>query len=121
MSALVKTRMDKKQKNFWIGSGGGAVVIIIIDLIIPLLGPFIGGFVAGYIARGDALNTGRAGLIAGIVAGVVISIVVFAGLVSHWFSSYAVVIGGFLLYIMITFYLAVIAFLGGAIAGAFRK
>ena len=121
MFALVKTRMDEKQKNFWIGTGIGAVVIIIIDLIIPLLGPFLGGFVAGYIARGDSLNTGRAGLIAGIVAGVVISIVVFAGLASHWVSSYAVVIGGFLLYIMITFYLAVIAFLGGAIAGAVRK
>ena len=113
--------MDEKQKNFWTGTGIGAVIIIIIDLIIPLLGPFIGGFVAGYIARGDAMNTGRAGLIAGIAAGVVVSVVVFAGLASHWIASYAVVIGGFLLYIMITMYLAIMAFLGGAIAGAVRK
>ena len=27
--------MDEKQKNFWIGTGIGAVIIIIIDLIIP--------------------------------------------------------------------------------------
>jgi len=114
--------MDEKQKNFWTGTGIGAVIIIIIDLIIPLLGPFIGGFVAGYLARGDALNAGRAGLIAGIIAGIVVSIVVFAGLASHWITSSAVAIGmGFLLYIMITIYLAVIAFMGGAIAGAVRK
>jgi len=121
MSEPVITRMDEKQKNFWTGTGIGAVIIIITDLIIPLFGPFIGGFVAGYLARGDAMNAGRAGLIAGIVAGVVVSVVVFAGLASHWIASYAVVFGGFLLYIMITMYLAIMAFLGGAIAGAVRK
>ena len=52
MFVLVKTRMDEIQKNFWIGVGIGAVIIIIIDLLVSFLGPFIGGFTAGYIAEG---------------------------------------------------------------------
>lgn len=43
MSNLVNMRMDEKQKNFWIGTGIGAVIIIIIDLLISFLAPFIGG------------------------------------------------------------------------------
>jgi hypothetical protein len=122
MSVPVKMHMDETNKNVIMGAGIGAVIIIIIDLLIPLLGPFIGGFVAGYIARGDALNGGRAGLIAGIIAGIVVSIVAYAGMVSHWVTSYAIAVGmGFLLYIMITLYLAIFAFMGGAIAGAVRK
>ena len=123
MSVLVKKHMDETNKNFWMGAGIGAVIIIIIDLLIPLLGPFIGGFVAGYIARGDALNGGRAGLIAGIIAGIIVSIVVYAGMVSHpgLPVTFLAVGMGFFLYIVITLYLAIIAFLGGAIAGAVRK
>ena len=122
MSVLVKMRMDELQKNFWMGAGIGAVIIIIIDLLVPFLGPFIGGFTAGYIAKGDLLTDGKAGLLAGILAAIVVSGVVFAGMVSHpepgTFPGFGT---GFLLYIVISLYLAVIAFLGGAIAGAVRK
>jgi hypothetical protein len=122
MSVLVKTRMDELQKNFWMGAGLGAVIIIIIDLLVPFLGPFIGGFTAGYIAKGDLLTDGKAGLLAGILAAIVVSGVVFAGMVSHPAAGYIPGVGtGFFLYIVISLYLAVIAFLGGAIAGAVRK
>jgi hypothetical protein len=122
MSVLVKTRMDEPQKNFWKGAGAGAVIIIIIDLLVPFLGPFIGGFTAGYIAKGDLLTDGKAGLLAGILAAIVVSGVVFAGMVSHPTAGYIPGVGtGFFLYIVISLYLAAIAFLGGAIAGAVRK
>jgi len=114
--------MDETSKNFWMGAGIGAVIIIIIDLLVPFLGPLVGGFIAGYIAKGDHLNTGKAGLLAGIMAAIVVSIVVFARLVSHPVAGYIPAVGtGFFLYIVITLYLAIIAFLGGAIAGAVRK
>ena len=117
-----ETRMDETNKNFWIGAVIGAVIIIIIDLLISFLGPFIGGFVAGYIAKGDVVNAGKSGLVAGILAAIVISIVVYAGVISHAIAGYIPAVGtGFLLYIAITLYLAIFAFLGGAIAGAFRK
>ena len=122
MSVPVKMHMDETSKNFWIGAGIGAVIIIIIDLLVPFLGPLVGGFVAGYIAKGDHLNTGKAGLLAGIMAAIVVSMVVFARLVSHPVAGYIPAVGtGFFLYIVITLYLAIIAFLGGAIAGAVRK
>jgi len=122
MFVLVKTRMDEIQKNFWIGVGIGAVIIIIIDLLVPFLGPFIGGFTAGYIVRGDLLTTGKAGLTAGILAAIVVFVVVFAGMVSHPAAGYIPEVGtGFFLYIVISLYLAIIAFLGGAIAGSVRK
>jgi hypothetical protein len=122
MSVPVKTRMDEIQKNFWMGAGIGAVIIIIIDLLVPFLGPFIGGFTAGYIARSDLLTAGKAGLTAGILAAIVISVVVFTRMVSHPVAGYIPAVGtGFFLYIVIILYLAVIAFLGGAIAGAVRK
>jgi hypothetical protein len=109
-------------KDFWTGAGIGAVIIIIIDLLIPFFGPFIGGFIAGYIAKGDILNAGKAGLVAGIFAAIVVSLVVYAGLVSHQVAGYVPAVGtGLFLYIIITLYLAVIAFLGGAVAGAVRK
>ena len=114
--------MDETSKNFWMGAGIGAVIIIIIDLLVPFLGPLVGGFIAGYIAKGDHLNTGKAGLLAGIMAAIVVSMVVFARLVSHPVAGYIPAVGtGFFLYIVITLYLAIIAFLGGAIAGAVRK
>ncbi len=122
MSDLVNMRMDEKQKNFWIGAGIGAVIIIIIDLLISFLGPFIGGFTAGYIAKGDILNAGKAGLLAGILAAIVVSLVVYSGMISHQVAGYVPAVGtGFLLYLAITLYLAIFAFLGGAIAGAIRK
>lgn len=122
MSVLVKTQMDELQKNFWMGAGLGAVIIIIIDLLVPFLGPFIGGFTAGYIAKGDLLTDGKAGLLAGILAAIVVSAVVFAGMVSHPAAGYIPWAGtGFFLYIVISLYLGVIAFLGGAVAGAVRK
>jgi hypothetical protein len=122
MSVPVKMHMDETSKNFWMGAGIGAVIIIIIDLLVPFLGPLVGGFVAGYIAKGDHLNTGKAGLLAGIMAAIVVSMVVFARLVSHPVAGYIPAVGtGFFLYIVITLYLAIIAFLGGAIAGAVRK
>ena len=122
MSVPVKMHMDEKSKNFWMGAGIGAVIIIIIDLLVPFLGPLVGGFVAGYIAKGDHLKTGKAGLLAGILAAIVVSIVVFARLVSHPVAGYIPAVGtGFFLYIVITLYLAILAFLGGAIAGAVRK
>jgi hypothetical protein len=122
MSVPVKMYMDETSKNFWMGAGIGAVIIIIIDLLVPFLGPLVGGFVAGYIAKGDYLNAGKAGLLAGILAAIVVSIVVFARLVSHPVAGYIPAVGtGFFLYIVITLYLAIIAFLGGAIAGAVRK
>ncbi len=122
MSLLVKMRMDETNKNFWIGAVIGAVIIIIIDLLISFLGPFIGGFVAGYIAKGDILNGAKSGLLAGILAAIVISLVVYAGLISHAVAGYVPAVGtGFLLYIAISLYLAIFAFLGGAISGAFRK
>lgn len=122
MSLLVKMRMDETNKNFWIGAVIGAVIIIIIDLLISFLGPIIGGFVAGYIAKGDILNGAKSGLLAGILAAIVISLVVYAGLISHAVAGYVPAVGtGFLLYIAISLYLAIFAFLGGAISGAFRK
>jgi hypothetical protein len=122
MSVLVKTRMDEIQKNFWMGTGIGTVIIIIIDLLVPFLGPFIGGFTAGYLAKGNLLTAGKAGLTAGILAAIVVSVVVFARILSHPVAGYIPAVGtGFFLYIVITLYLAVIAFLGGAIAGAVRK
>ena len=117
-----ETRMDETNKNFLLGAVIGAVIIIIIDLLISFLGPFIGGFVAGYIAKGDIVNAGKSGLVAGILAAIVISIVVYAGIISHAVAGYVPAVGtGFLLYIAITLYLAIFAFLGGAISGAFRK
>jgi len=114
--------MDESNKNFWMGAGIGAVIIIIIDLLVPFMGPLVGGFVAGYVAKGDILNAGKAGLVAGILAAIVVSIVVFARVVSHPVGGYIPAVGtGFFLYIVITLYLAIIAFLGGAIAGAVRK
>jgi len=114
--------MDETNKNFWMGAGIGAVIIIILDLLVPFMGPLAGGFVAGYIAKGDLLDSGKAGLLAGILAAIVVSIVVFARLVSHPVTGYIPAVGtGFLLYIVITLYLAIMAFLGGAIAGAVRK
>ena len=114
--------MDETNKNFWLGAVIGAVIIIIIDLLISFLGPFIGGFVAGYIAKGDIVNAGKSGLVAGILAAIVISIVVYAGIISHAVAGYVPAVGtGFLLYIAITLYLAIFAFLGGAISGAFKK
>jgi hypothetical protein len=122
MSVLVKMHMDETSKNFWMGAGIGAVIIIIIDLLFPFMGPLIGGFVTGYIAKGDILNAGKAGLVAGILAAIVVSIVVFARLVSYPVAGYIPAVGtGFFLYIVITLYLAIMAFLGGAIAGAVRK
>ena len=122
MSDLVKMHMDETNKNFWKGAGIGAVIIIIIDLLVPFMGPLVGGFVAGYIAKGDILNAGKAGLLAGILAAIVVSIVVFARFVSHPVGGYIPAVGtGFFLYIVITLYLAIIAFLGAAIAGAVRK
>jgi len=114
--------MDEMKKNFWMGAGIGAVIIIIIDLIVPFLGPFIGGFVAGYVAKGEALNTGKAGLLAGVLAAIVVTLVVYAGMVVHPVAGYVPAVGtGFFLYIVITLYLAIFAFLGGAIAGAVVK
>jgi hypothetical protein len=114
--------MDERDKNFWSGAVIGAVIIIIIDLLIAFLGPFIGGFVAGYIAKGDIINAGKAGLLAGILAAIVVSVVVYTKLVSHWVAGYVPAAGtGFLLYIIITLSLAIVAFLGGAIAGAIRR
>ena len=122
MSVQVKMYMDETNKNFWMGTGIGAVIIIIINLIVPFMGPLLGGFVAGYVAKGDLLNAGKAGLVAGILAAIVVSIAVFARLVSHPVAGYIPAVGtGFFLYIVITLYLAIIAFLGGAIAGAVRK
>jgi hypothetical protein len=113
--------MDHMRNNFWIGSIIGAVIIIIIDLIVPFLGPFIGGFIAGYIAKGDILNAGKAGLLAGILAAVVVSLIVFAGMVSHPVAGYLPMLTGVFLSFAIILYLAIIAFLGGIIAGAVRK
>jgi hypothetical protein len=122
MSVLVKMHMDETNKNFWMGTGIGAAIIIIMDLLVPFMGPLIGGFVAGYVAKGDTLNAGKAGLLAGIVAAIVVSIVVYARLVSYPVAGYIPAVGtGFFLYIVITLYLAIMAFLGGAIAGAVRK
>jgi len=122
MSVQVKMYMDETNKNFWMGTGIGAVIIIIINLIVPFMGPLLGGFVAGYVAKGDLLNAGKAGFVAGILAAIVVSIAVFARLVSHPVAGYIPAVGtGFFLYIVITLYLAIIAFLGGAIAGAVRK
>jgi hypothetical protein len=122
MSVQVNMHMDETNKNFWMGAGIGAVIIIIIDVLVPFMGPLVGGFVAGYVAKGDTLNAGKAGLVAGILAAIVVSIVVFARLVSHPVAGYIPAVGtGFFLYIVITLYLAIIAFLGGAIAGAVRK
>lgn len=61
----VKIRMDETQRNFWVGTGIGAVIIILIDLLVRLMGSFIRGFVAGYLAKGDFLNAGNAGLLSG--------------------------------------------------------
>jgi hypothetical protein len=122
MSVQVKMHMDETNQNFWMGAGIGAVIIIIIDLLVPFMGPLVGGFVAGYVAKGDLLNAGKAGLLAGILAAIVVSGVVFARLVSHPVAGYIPAVGtGFFLYIVITLYLAIMAFLGGAIAGAVRK
>ncbi|HPS21997.1 MAG: DUF5518 domain-containing protein [Methanomicrobiales archaeon] len=122
ITVQVKTGMAETKNNFWMGTLAGAVIIIILDLLVPFFGPIIGGFVAGYIADRDIMNAGKAGLIAGILAGIVVSLVVFAGLVSHPLSGYVPAAGtGFFLMVTIILYLAILAFLGGAIAGAVRK
>jgi len=57
--------MYETQKNFWVGTGIGAVIIILIDLLVPRTGSLIGGFVTRYLAKGDFLNAGKAGLLSG--------------------------------------------------------
>jgi hypothetical protein len=89
----MKILFDKTNKNFWMGTGARAVIIIIIDLLVPFMGPLLGGFVAGYIAKGDMLNAGKAGLLAGILTAIVVSIVVFARLVSHPVAGYIPAVG----------------------------
>lgn len=114
--------MVEIKNNFWMGVGIGTIIIIIIDLIIPFLGPLLGGFVAGFIAKKDILNAGKAGFIAGVVATIVISLIILTRMISHPMTEYASAIAtGYVLFILITFYLALFALFGGLIAGAIRK
>lgn len=114
--------MTDMQKDFWMGAGIGGVIIIIIDLTIPFLGPLLGGFVAGLIAKGGIMNGGKAGFTAGILATIVIALVILAGMVSPPIAEYLPpVSAGYILFITLTLYLALLAGIGGFIAGAFRK
>jgi hypothetical protein len=122
ISIQVKTGMADLNNNFWMGGGIGAVIIIAIDLMVPLMGPLIGGFVAGFVAKGGIMNAGKAGFIAGVVATMVIALVLVAGMASHPVAGYIPSVGtGYLLFITITLYLALFAFLGGIFAGAVRR
>ena len=114
--------MDDTKKNFWMGAGIGGLIIIIIDLMIPFLGPLIGGFVAGLIAKGGIINGGKAGFTAGILATIVIALIILAGMVSPPVAGYLPPVStGYILVITLTLYLALLAGIGGFIAGAFRK
>lgn len=114
--------MADMKNRFWIGAGIGAVAIIAIDLLVPFMGPLIGGFIAGFIARGGIMNAGRAGFVAGILATIVIALVIVAGMASHPIAGYLPMAGvGYFLFITLTLYLALFAFMGGVFAGAIRK
>ena len=114
--------MAEIKKSFWLGAGIGAVIIIIIDLMVPFLGPFFGGFVAGYIVKGDIMNAGKAGFVAGILATIVIALVILAGMASLSIAGYIPQLStGYFLFITLTLYLAIFAFIGGLIAGAVRR
>jgi hypothetical protein len=114
--------MVEMKNNFWLGAGIGAAIIIVIDLTIPFLGPLIGGFVAGFIAKGGTMNAGKAGFISGILATIVIGLVMVAGMLSPPIAEYLPQMStGYFLFITITLYLALLALLGGLIAGALRK
>ncbi len=114
--------MAERKNNFWLGAGVGAVIIIIIDLLVPFLGPLLGGFVAGFIADRDIMNAGKAGLFAGIAATIVIALVILAGMMSPPIAGYLPPVStGYILFITITLYLALFAFIGGLIAGAVRR
>ncbi|MFA5295681.1 MAG: DUF5518 domain-containing protein [Methanoregulaceae archaeon] len=114
--------MADMKNRFWTGVGIGAVVIIAIDLMIPFMGPLIGGFISGFIAKGGIMNAGKAGFVAGILATIVIAIVIIAGMASPPIAGYLPREGlGYFLFITLTFYLALFAFLGGVFAGAVRR
>jgi hypothetical protein len=114
--------MDDTKKNFWMGVGIGGTVIIILDLLVPFLGPLLGGFIAGVIAKGGIMNAGKAGFVAGILATLVISLVILAGMMVPPIGEYLTLVSaGYILFIVLTFYLALFAFIGGVIAGAIRK
>jgi len=114
--------MGELKKNFWAGVGIGAAIIVIIDLAVPFMGPLLGGFAAGLIARGGAMNGGKAGFFAGIAATIVIGIIILAGTVMPPIAWYIPgLVTGYFLFITITLYLALFAFLGGLVAGAVRK
>jgi len=114
--------MADMKNRFWTGVGIGAVVTIAIDLMVPFMGPFIGGFISGFIAKGGIMNAGKAGFIAGVVATIVIALVLIAGMASHPVAGYIPSVGtGYFLFITLTFYLALFAFLGGIFAGAVRR
>ena len=114
--------MAEMKNNFWIGTVIGAIIIIVIDLMVPFLGPLLGGFVAGFIAKGGTMNGGKAGFIAGIIATVVIGLVIIAGMLSPPIAAYLPQMStGYFLLITITLYLALLALIGGLIAGAIRK
>jgi hypothetical protein len=114
--------MAEMKNNFWLGTGIGAVIIIIIDLIVPFMGPFLGGLVAGFIAKGDVMNAGKAGLFAGVLATIVIALVILAGMMLPPITGFLSNLGtGYILFITITLYLALFAGIGGLIAGAIRS
>ncbi len=110
------------KKEFWTGAGIGGIIIIIIDLMVPFLGPLLGGFIAGIIAKGGVMNAGKAGFTAGILATIVIALIMVAGMIVPPIAGYLPVVStGYFLFIVLTFYLALFAFIGGLIAGAVRK
>ena len=114
--------MSEPKKDFWMGAGIGAIIIIILDLMVPFLGPLLGGFISGIIAKGGVVNAGKAGFTAGILATIVIGLVILAGMVSPPLAEYLPQVGtGYILLITLTLYLALFGFIGGVIAGAVRK
>ncbi len=108
--------------NFWLGVVVGWVIMVIIDLFVPVIGPLAGGFAAGYIARGGAWNGGKAGVLAGILGGVISAILILIG-ATALLGGVGLLAGffvGTLLVISVFLYLGILAFIGGAIAGAMR-
>ena len=113
---------DSIRGNFWTGVIAGWILMIVIDLFIPIVGPFVGGFAAGYIARGGAWNAGIAGLLSGILGGIVVVILVLVGgtLLLGGLGFFTALFVGLLLMVVLFLVHGILAFIGGAIAGALR-
>ncbi|MDI6718683.1 MAG: DUF5518 domain-containing protein [Methanomicrobiales archaeon] len=113
---------DFRGGNFWTGVIAGWILMIIVDLFVPVAGPFVGGFAAGYIARGGPWNAGIAGLVSGILGGIIVVLLVLVGstVLLGGVGFFTALFVGILLMVVLFLVHGILAFIGGAIAGALR-